>query len=54
MLAQYRHARQVPPETLIETGLKAPDLIALGLTAKKLRADTLATNAQLAMLGFRG
>lgn len=54
VLAQYRHARQVPPETLIETGLKAPDLIALGLTAKKLRADTLATNAQLAMLGFRG
>lgn len=52
VLAQYKHARRVPPETLLETGLRAPDLAALGITATRLRQDTLATDAQLSLLGF--
>ena len=52
VLAHYQHARRVPPETLLETGIRAPDLVALGITEKRLRADTLATDAQLALLGF--
>ena len=52
VLAHYNHARRVPPETLLETGLRAPDLVALGITAPRLRKDTLATDAQLLLLGF--
>ena len=52
VLAQYKNARSVPPETLIETGLRAPDLVPLGFTEDRLRADTLATDAQLSVLGF--
>ena len=51
-LAQYHHARRVPPETLLETGLRAEDLRTLGITATRLRQDTLATDAQLLLLGF--
>lgn len=52
VLAQYKNARNVPPETLIETGLRAPDLVPLGFTEERLRADTLATDAQIALMGF--
>ena len=52
VVAQHAHLRRVPPETLIETGLRAPDLIPLGHTAARVRADTLATDAQLSLLGF--
>ena len=52
VLAHYNHARRVPPETLLETGLRAEDLAALGLTKARLRQDTLATDAQLSLLGF--
>ena len=52
VLAQYKNARSVPPETLIETGLRAPDLVPLGFTEERLRTDTLATDAQLSVLGF--
>lgn len=52
VLAQYQHARRVPPETLLETGLRAEDLAALGFTKARLRQDTLATDAQLSLLGF--
>ena len=52
VLAQYQHARRVPPETLLETGLRAEDLAALGLSKARLRQDTLATDAQLSLLGF--
>lgn len=52
VLAHYNHARRVPPETLLETGLRAPDLLTLGITATRLRQDTLATDAQLSLLGF--
>ena len=52
VLAQYQHARRVPPETLLETGLRAEDLAALGLSKTRLRQDTLATDAQLSLLGF--
>ena len=44
--------RRVPPETLLETGLRAEDLAALGLSKARLRQDTLATDAQLSLLGF--
>ncbi len=52
VLAQYKHVRNVPPETLLETGLRAKDLQALGYTKARLREDTYATDAQLSMLGF--
>ena len=52
VLAQYRHLRRVPPETLFETGLRASDFRALGFTKDHLASDTLATDAQLSMLGF--
>lgn len=52
VLAQYRHLRRVPPQTLFETGLRAADLCALGFTKDRLAADTLATDAQLSHLGF--
>lgn len=52
VLAQYRHLRRVPPETLLETGLRAPDFQALGFSKSRLASDTLATDAQLALLGF--
>ena len=52
VLAHYNHARRVPPETLLETGLRAPDLLTLGITATRLRQDTLATDAQLSLFGF--
>lgn len=52
VLAHYQHARRVPPETLLETGLRASDLAALGLSKARLRQDTLATDAQLSLLGF--
>lgn len=52
VLAQYQHARRVPPETLLETGLRAEDLAALGLSKARLRQDTLATDAQLSLFGF--
>lgn len=52
VLAHYNHARRVPPETLLETGLRATDLLTLGITATRLRQDTLATDAQLSLLGF--
>ena len=52
VLAQHTHLRRVPPETLFETGLRAPDLSALGFTAVQLRKETLATDAQLSLLGF--
>jgi hypothetical protein len=52
VLAQYQHARRVPPETLLETGLRAEDLAALGFNKARLRQDTLATDAQLSLLGF--
>ena len=52
VLAQYKNARSVPPETLIETGLRAPDLVPLGFTEERIRLDTLATDAQLSVLGF--
>ena len=52
VLAHYNHARRVPPETLLETGLRAPDLLTLGITATRLRHDNLATDAQLSLLGF--
>ena len=52
VLAHYNHARRVPPETLLETGLRAPDLLTLGITATRLRQDNLATDAQLSLLGF--
>jgi hypothetical protein len=52
VLAHYQHARRVPPETLRETGLRAQDLAALGFTRTRLQQDTLATDAQLSLLGF--
>ena len=52
VLAQYKNARNVPPETLIETGLRASDLVPLGFTEERLRADTLASDEQLSVLGF--
>ena len=52
VLAQYKNARNVPPETLIETGLRAPDLVPLGFTEERLREDTLATDTQLVLMGF--
>lgn len=52
VLAHYQHVRRVPPETLHETGLRAPDLESLGFTKERLRQDTLATDAQLSLLGF--
>jgi len=52
VLAHYNHARRVPPETLLETGLRAPDLLTLGITATRLRQDNLVTDAQLSLLGF--
>ena len=52
VLGQYKNVRSVPPETLIETGLRASDLEPLGFTESRVRADTLATDAQLIMLGF--
>mgnify|MGYP001200677658 CR=1 FL=1 len=52
VLAQYRHVRNVPPETLIETGMRAKDLQALGYTKQRIREDTYATDAQLSLLGF--
>ena len=52
VLAQYKHVRNVPPETLLETGLRARDLQALGYTKERVREDTYATDAQLSMLGF--
>ena len=52
VLAQYKHVRNVPPETLMETGLRAKDLQALGYTKARLREDTYATDAQLSLLGF--
>ena len=52
VLAHYQHARRVPPETLYETGLRAPDLAPLGFTKERLRQDTRATDAQLSLLGF--
>jgi len=52
VLAQYKHVRNVPPETLIETGMRAKDLQALGYTKARLREDTYATDAQLSLLGF--
>ena len=52
VLAQYKHVRNVPPETLLETGLRARDLQSLGYTKERIREDTYATDAQLSMLGF--
>lgn len=52
VLAQYKNARNVPPETLIETGLRASDLVPLGFTEERLRTDTLASDEQLACMGF--
>ena len=52
VLSQHPHVRNVPPETLLETGLRAHDLATLGYSKERLRADTLATEAQLAQLGF--
>lgn len=52
VVAQHAHLRRVPPETLLETGLRASDLIPLGHTAARVRADTLATDLQLSLLGF--
>tara|TARA_Y100000389_G_scaffold180708_1_gene195750 strand:- start:683 stop:1300 length:618 start_codon:yes stop_codon:yes gene_type:complete len=52
VLAQYRHVRNVPPETLLETGLRARDLQSLGYSKERLREDTYATDAQLSMLGY--
>ena len=52
VLAQYKHVRNVPPETLLETGLRAKDLQSLGYTKARLREDTYATDAQLSMLGY--
>jgi len=52
VLAQYKNARNVPPKTLIETGLRAPDLVPIGFTEERIRLDTLATDAQLSVLGF--
>lgn len=52
VLSQYRHLRRVPPETLLETGLRAPDFQALGFSKSRLVGDTLATDAQLSLLGF--
>ena len=52
VLAQYKHVRNVPPETLLETGLRAKDLEALGYTKQRVREDTYATDAQLSLLGF--
>lgn len=44
--------RGVPPQTLIETGLRAPELLKLGLDAEAVRAQTLASPADLYALGF--
>ena len=52
VLAQYRHVRNVPPETLVETGLRAKDLVALGYSKARIREDTYASDAQLSVLGF--
>ena len=52
VLAQYKNVRNVPPETLVETGLCAKDLLALGYTRQRVREDTYATDAQLRQLGF--
>ena len=52
VLAQYRHVRNVPPETLVETGLRAKDLISLGYSKARIREDTYASDAQLSVLGF--
>lgn len=52
VLAQYKHVRNVPPETLLETGLRAKDFKALGYTRARIREDTYATDAQLSLLGF--
>ena len=52
--APYGGARLggVPPQTLIETGLRAPELLKLGLDAEAVRTQTLASPADLYMLGF--
>lgn len=52
VLAQYRHVRNVPPQTLIETGLRAKDLVSLGYSKARIIEDTHASDAQLSMLGF--
>ena len=39
VLAQYKNARNVPPETLIETGLTAPELLKLGLVLRRQRRE---------------
>jgi hypothetical protein len=52
VLAQYKSVRNVPPTTLLETGLRSNDLVALGYTKERIRCDTYASEAQLAMLGF--
>jgi len=44
--------RGVPPQTLIETGLTAPELLKLGLDAEAVRQQTLASPADLYALGF--
>ena len=48
MRAVRRHAAQA----LIETGLTAPELLKLGLDAEAVRAQTLASPADLYALGF--
>ena len=52
VLAQYKHVRNVPPETLLETGLRAKDFVSLGYTKARIREDTYATDAHLSLLGF--
>ena len=52
VLAHYKNVRRVPPETLLETGLRAADLTSLGFSKARLCTDMLATEAQLALMGF--
>ena len=52
VLAQYKHVRNVPPETLLETGLRARQLKELGYARDTLAAQTCAGEAELNALGF--
>ena len=45
--------RGVPPQTLIETGLTAPELLKLGLDAEAVRAQTLASPPTSTRSGLR-
>tara|TARA_B110000858_G_scaffold198508_1_gene265923 strand:- start:7106 stop:7681 length:576 start_codon:yes stop_codon:yes gene_type:complete len=52
VLVQYKNMSKVPPDTLIETGLRAKELNAIGFNKNVVREDTHASEWQLKLLGF--